>query len=83
MYREEKKRIKEEFESIGVKLRYIGINTFNGALDDVYNELYLCRFYNRDMNGNVFVDTRRKLDDGSVNLNRNKKYWILENRKSG
>lgn len=83
LYREDKERIKEEFESIGVKLRYIGINTFNGALDDVYNELYLCRFYNRDVNDNVFVDKRRKLDDGSVNPNRDKKYWILENRKSG
>ena len=83
LYREDKERVKEEFESIGVKLRYIGINTFNGALDDVYNGLYLCRFYNRDINDNVFVDKRRKLDDGSVNPNRDKKYWILENRKSG
>ena len=83
LYRDDKKRIKEEFESIGVKLRYIGINTFNGALDDVYNELYLCRFYNRDVNGNIFVDKRRKLEDGSINPNRDKKYWILENRKVG
>lgn len=82
LYREDKERIKEEFEFIGVKLRYIGINTFNGALDDVYKELYLCRFYNRDKDNNVFVDKRRKLDDGSVNPNRDKKYWILENRKT-
>lgn len=82
LYREDKERIKEEFESIGLKLRYIGINTFNGALDDVYKELYLCRFYNRDKDNNVFVDKRRKLDDGSVNPNRDKKYWILENRKT-
>lgn len=83
LYREDKERIKEEFESIGVKLRYIGINTFNGALDDIYKELYLCRFYNKDIYGNKdLVDKRRKLDDGSVNPNRNKKYWILENRKS-
>ncbi len=51
LYREDREKIKEEFESIGVKLRYIGINTFNGALDDVYKGLYLCRFYNRDING--------------------------------
>jgi len=83
LYREDKERIKEEFESIGVKLRYIGINTFNGALDDIYKELYLCRFYNKDIDGNKdLVDKRRKLDDGSVNPNRDKKYWILENRKS-
>lgn len=83
LYREDKERIKEEFESIGLKLRYIGINTFNGALDDVYKELYLCRFYNKDIDGKKdLVDKRRKLDDGSVNPNRDKKYWILENRKS-
>ena len=83
LYREDKERVKEEFESIGVKLRYIGINTFNGALDDVYKELYLCRFYNKDIDGKKdLVDKRRKLDDGSVNPNRDKKYWILENRKS-
>ena len=83
IYREDKERIKEEFESIGLKLRYIGINTFNGALDDVYKELYLCRFYNKDIDGKKdLVDKRRKLDDGSVNPNRDKKYWILENRKS-
>ena len=83
IYREDKERIKEEFESIGLKLRYIGINTFNGALDDVYKELYLCRFYNKDIDGKKdLVDKRRKLDNGSVNPNRDKKYWILENRKS-
>ncbi len=64
-------------------MRYIGINTFNGALDDIYKELYLYRFYNKDVNGNNLVDKRRKLEDGSINLNRDKKYWILENRKSG
>ena len=83
LYKIDKERIKEEFETIGLKLRYIGINTFNGALDDVYKELYLCRFYNKDIDGKDLVDKRRKLDDGSVNQNRDKKYWILENRKSG
>lgn len=83
LYKIDKEHIKEEFESIGVKLRYIGINTFNGALDDVYKDLYICRFYNKDTNGNNLVDKRRTFEDGSVNPNRDKKYWILENRKSG
>lgn len=80
LFQEERERIKEEFETIGVKLRYIGINTFNGALDDVYKELYLCRFYNKNQNGKYYVDLRRKLEDGSVNPNRDKKFWVLEHR---
>lgn len=80
LYKEDRQRIKGEFERIGVKLRYIGINTFNGALDDIYNKLYLCRFYNKDKNKRMLVDKERKLDDGSENPNRNKTYWILENR---
>lgn len=78
LYKEDRERIKEEFEKIGVKLRYIGINTFNGALDDVYKKLYLCRFYNKDQNNRMLVDKRRKLDNGFENPNRNKTYWILE-----
>lgn len=80
LYKEEQKYIKDEFETIGVTLRYTGINTFNGALDDVYKELYLCRFFNKDINGKPLVDKRRKLADGTVNANRDKKYWILEER---
>ncbi|WMC93207.1 DEAD/DEAH box helicase family protein [Kineothrix sp. MB12-C1] len=74
-------RIKEEFETIGVKLRYSrGINTFNGSLDDVYKDLYKHRFYNTDIDGKTLIDKRRKLDDGSINPNRDKRYWILECR---
>lgn len=80
LFQEDRERIKEEFETIGVKLRYIGINTFNGALDDVYKELYQCRFYNKSCDGKYYIDSRRKLDDGSINPNRDKKFWLLENR---
>ena len=80
LFQEDRERIKEEFETIGVKLRYIGINTFNGALDDVYKELYQCRFYNKNCDGKYYIDSRRKLDDGSINPNRDKKFWLLENR---
>lgn len=80
LFREDREHIKEEFESIGVKLRYTGINTFNGALDDNYKELYSCRFFSKDLEGNMLIDKRRKLDDGSVNPNRDKTYWVLEHR---
>ena len=61
-------------------MRYKGINTFNGALDDVYKDLYNCRFYKEDMDGKSYVDKRRKLDNGLDNPNRDKRYWILEDR---
>lgn len=80
LFQEDRERIKEEFESIGVKLRYIGINTFNGALEDNYKELYLCRFYNKNPEGKYYVDLRRKLEDGTVNSTRDKKFWVLEHR---
>lgn len=80
LFQEDRERIKEEFETIGLKLRYMGINTFNGALDDVYKELYQCRFYNKNDEDKYYIDSRRKLDDGSINPNRNKKYWVLEKR---
>lgn len=80
LFQEDRERIKEEFENIGVKLRYIGINTFNGALEDNYKELYLCRFYNKNLEGKYYVDLRRKLEDGTVNPNRDKKFWVLEQR---
>ena len=81
LYKEDRGRIKEEFETIGVKLRYTGINTFNGALDDNYKELYKCRFYSKDIDGNMLIDKRRKLDNGLSNPNRDKTYWILEDRE--
>ena len=59
---------------------YHGIITVNGALDDVYKDLYNCRFYKEDMDGKSYVDKRRKLDNGLDNPNRDKRYWILEDR---
>lgn len=78
LFSDDRERIKEEFETIGVKLRYIGINTFNGALDDVYKDLYRCRFYNKDEDGKNLIDKRRKLDNGAINPNRDKTYWLLK-----
>ena len=73
--------LQQEFETIGLKLRYKGINTFNGALEDTYKESYFCRFYNTDVEGNKYIDKRRILPDGTTNKNRDKRYWILENRE--
>ena len=80
LFKEDRQRIREEFEEVGVKLRYTGINTFNGALEDIYKDLYSCRFYNQDENGKSYVDKRRKNPDGTPNPNRDKKYWVLESR---
>ena len=80
LYVDDQQYIKAEFETIGLKLRYKGINTFNGALDDVYKDLYRCRFYNEDIDGKSYVDKRRKLDNGLDNPNRDKRYWMLEDR---
>lgn len=80
LYADDQRCIKEEFETIGLKLRYKGINTFNGALDDNYKELYNCRFYNVGLDGKPYIDKRRKLDNGLDNPNRDKRYWMLEDR---
>ena len=80
LYSDDQNFIKEEFETIGLKLRYKGINTFNGALEDTYKESYFCRFYNADAEGKKYIDKRRTLPDGTINKNRDKHYWILENR---
>ncbi len=81
IYTNDRRAIKDEFETIGVVLRYIGINTFNGALEDNYKEIYTCRFYNKDAETDKpLVDKRRTLEDGTPNPNRDKTYWILEKR---
>ena len=82
LYVEDQQYIKEEFETIGLKLRYKGINTFNGALEDNYKNLYKSRFYSTDITGKSYVDKRRVLDNGLLNPNRDKRYWILEDRSA-
>ena len=75
--------IKEEFKTtVAIKLsgKSIGIGTLNGQLDDLYKNLYPCRFYNEDAEGRRYIDKRRILKDGTTNPNRDKTYWILEDR---
>ena len=57
-------------------------NTFNGALEDNYKNMYKSRFYNADINGKSYVYKRRVLDNGLPNPNRDKRYWILEDRSA-
>ena len=81
LYADDGERIKEEFEKIGLKMRYKGIatfnNTLNGALQDKYGKEYNCRFYNADKNGKEYRDYRRVLESGTQNPHYKKNYWIL------
>lgn len=78
LYAEDREELKKKFENIGVKLRYTGINTFNGALEDCYKKDYTKRFNNKDKNtGKNLVDKRRTLENGCINPNRDKSYWLL------
>lgn len=83
LFSNDREFVKEEFRTTpAIKLtgKNIGISTLNGQLGDLYDEIYPYRFYNKDKDGNRYVDKRRKLKDGSDNPNRDKTYWILENR---
>lgn len=83
LFADDREYIKEEFKTtVAVKLsgKSIGISTLNGQLDDLYKNLYPCRFYNEDQEGKRYIDKRRVLKDGTVNPNRDKTYWILEDR---
>lgn len=78
LYATDREELKKRFEGIGVKLRYTGINTFNGALDDRYRKEYTKRFFNKDKStGKNLVDKRRTLENGKENPYRDKSYWIL------
>lgn len=77
LFKEDREQVKKMFISIGAKLRYTGINSFNGILDDKYPR-YRYRFWNIDKTtGRVLSENHRTLPDGKPNPNRNKKYWLL------
>ena len=84
LYADDRKKLVKWFEKIGVKLRWTGINTLNGALQDHYGNKYKFRFRNKqlDENGNLtkknLVDNRRVLEDETPNPYKDKTYWILE-----
>ena len=85
LYTDDKEIVKKNFEKIGLKLRYKGVNTFNGALEDNYPN-YECRFRDKivgkdkKLTSKYLTDKRRKLSDGTDNPNRDRKYWILERK---
>lgn len=83
LFANDREYIKEEFKTtVAIKLsgKSIGIGTLNGQLDDLYKNIYPCRFYNEDADGKRYIDKRRILKDGTANPNRDKTYWILEDR---
>lgn len=85
LFEEQKNLIRREFQTtIAAKLQgnCIGIHTLNGQLDDIYGERYPARFYNKDRNGKDYIEKRRVLEDGTRNPNRDKAFWILENRRA-
>jgi len=60
-----------------LKVRYIGIECINNTLDELFGEEYPYRLYSKDANGKRYVDKIRRLNDGSLNPNRDKTYWVL------
>lgn len=67
LFKDEREELKHEFEKIGLKDRTMGINTLNGKLKD---KKYPFIIFSEK-------DKRRILDDGKVNPNRDKRYWIV------
>lgn len=65
LFNNERQQLKDEFENAGLKDRTMGINTLNGKLLD---EKLKFTIISDD-------DNRRKLEDGSANPNRRKRYW--------
>ena len=83
LFANDREYIKEEFKTtVAVKLsgKSIGISTLNGQIEDLYKKIYPCRFYNEDADGKRYIDKRRILKDGTNNPNRDKTYWVLEDR---
>lgn len=82
LFKKERQVIKKMFEEWGLKVRFDGINTLNGALEDQYKSKYKCRFRNIDIfTRKKLVDKRRNISDGNVkkeNPTRDKSYWILD-----
>lgn len=57
--------------------RYVGIESINTMLDEIFGQDYQYRLHNKDEDGKRYSDKRRKLEDGTDNKNRGKTYWIL------
>lgn len=57
--------------------RYAGIRSLNSMIDNVFGEEYPFRLYSKDKYGKSYHDRRRRLEDGNLNPNRDKTYWML------
>ncbi len=60
-----------------LKTRYVGINSLNNILDILFQTEYTYRLFSKDEKGYRYIDKRRKLENGTINPNRDKTYWIL------
>lgn len=77
LYRNEQDEIKKIFETMNVHLRGRSIQLYNGALSDIFPD-YNRKFTDSAPDGSKLRDRRRKLEDGRINQNRDKSYWLLE-----
>jgi len=78
LYSEDRDKLHEELEKIGLYIRYVGVKTLNDVVDEICGQSYLYRFQNKDSNtGMAYLNKRRKNDDGSENTYRNRRYWML------
>ena len=57
--------------------RYVGIESINNILNELFGEEYVLRLRSKNIEGKRYVDKRRKLQDGTPNPNRDKTYWML------
>ncbi len=76
LYEKDKIQITERFKRAGISLRGKGIKTMNNALDKRFKDFPL-RFTNKDENNKRLIDKNRRLENGRLNPNTNKAYWIL------
>ncbi len=70
--------LKQKICDLGCKIKYTGINTFNGVLKDLYPN-YKCSFHNKSpITCRYYEEKRSHLENGEKNPEFNHKYWLLE-----
>ncbi len=77
LFADDRHEIQKRISTLGCKVRYIGINTFNGILKDIFPD-YKCRFENKNpISQRYYSEKRKYLDSGEKNPNYDKRFWIL------
>ncbi len=67
LYKDERELLKQEFVKVGLRDRTMGINTLNGKLKDMKYPFTI-----------ISKKDRRRVIDGKMNFNYDKKYWMIE-----